>query len=267
MSWNRISEGVTFYTASFTHFHTYTDWGLILESDNVSFPQVSGVIDRWEEMYGRSFVDFRKEYGRRKLIFDLGKSKVDSRWPALVSTITGTIHGKKCRVVRDCESTVYYIGRCNVTSYVTHLGIGKVRIEVDAEPFKTALSNVTASLDSTALKTSYVPFTGQTDFNSIISTLSFTFDSDPGDISILVSNNFGSQIDISDVDAGIVEIDGINKEISRRPSGGGTQISLMSKCTKLTRFPLVVPGSNSIRIYPNNLPITRAYVTYAPKFI
>ena len=130
MPWNRIAEGVTFYTSSTTHFHTYTDWGLIMESDNVTFPPVSGVVDGWESLYGNSYTDFRKKYGRRKLVFDFGKANVDSRWPALVSTITGAIHGKKCRVIRDCENTVYYIGRCNVTSYVTHLGIGKIRIEV-----------------------------------------------------------------------------------------------------------------------------------------
>lgn len=265
MPWNRIAEGVTFYTSSTTHFHTYTDWGLIMESDNVTFPPVSGVVDGWEGMYGRSYVDFRKKYGRRKLVFDFGKAKVDSRWPSFVSTITGAIHGKKCRVIRDCENTVYYIGRCNVTSYVTHLGIGKIRIEVDAEPLKTALSNTSVTLNTTSIRTSSDAFTSQTHFEAPVAMLSVTFDADPGDITVRVSNDKASEIVITDVEAGTLLINSGDRTMFL--DHGSLRTNLMPYCTKLTRFPLILPGINRISVRPTTCSITNAYVTYAPKFI
>lgn len=268
MPWNRIVEGVTFYTNSTTHFHTYTDWGLIMEADNVTFPPVSGVVDGWENMYGKSYTDFRKKYGRRKLIFDLGKANIDSRWPALVSTITGAIHGKKCRVIRDCENTVYYIGRCNVTSYVTHLGIGKIRIEVDAEPLKIATSSTSVTLDASVLQTtSAAIFTGQTHFEAPVAILSILFDTAPGNITITVSNAYtpNSEIKISDVGVGRLNINSEARTI--RLSYGSSNIDLFPSCTKLTRMPVVMPGTNRVRVSPSNRDISNAYVTYSPRFI
>lgn len=268
MPWNRIAEGVTFYTNSATHFHTYTDWGLIMESDNVTFPPVSGVVDGWENMYGKSYTDFRKKYGRRKLIFDLGKSKVDSRWPALVSTITGAIHGKKCRVIRDCENAVYYIGRCNVTSYVTHLGIGKIRIEVDAEPLKIATSSTSVTLDASVLQTTSAEiFTGQTHFEAPVAVLSILFDTAPGNITITVSNAYApaSEIKISDVGVGRLNISSERRTIIL--SHGSSDTNLFPSCTKLTRMPVVMPGTNRVRVSPSNRDISNAYVTYSPRFI
>ena len=268
MPWNRIAEGVTFYTNSTTHFHTYTDWGLIMESDNVTFPPVSGVVDGWESLYGDSYTDFRKKYGRRKLIFDLGKAKVDSRWPALVNTITGAIHGKKCRVIRDCENTVYYIGRCNVTSYVTHLGIGKIRIEVDAEPLKIATSSTSVTLDASTLQAgNYDVFTSQTHFEAPVAILSILFGTAPGDITITMRNapTSVSEIKISDVGVGRVNINSEERTITLTRMT--TSTDLFPKCTKLTRMPIVMPGMNRVRVSPSNLDITNAYVTYSPRFI
>lgn len=161
MAWSRLTEGIYFldgisYALSLG-IHTYNTWGLIMESDDVGFPELlNNDIDSYLSLQGQPSVDVNTlKYGRRKMVFSFGK-KVTSRWPALVNTITEAIHGKKKVILRDCESTYGYIGRCYVRAYKTTRGIGKIQIEVDAEPYKVSRTLTTVDFtDTTGFRYEY----------------------------------------------------------------------------------------------------------------
>ena len=161
MAWNRLAEGIRFLdsiTSGLSYgYHTYSTWGLTMESDDVGFPDLlNNDIDSYISMLGIPSLDAKtKKYGRRKMTFNFG-TKVSSRWPNLVNTITAAIHGQKKVIYRDCEPNYVYIGRCYVRAYAPTRGIGKIQIEVDAEPYKVARTSTTVDFtDPTGFRYQY----------------------------------------------------------------------------------------------------------------
>ena len=130
----------------FGPYHSFRDWGLVLESDEVQFPDVSCAIDDLP-VYGISDFDAKKTYGRRTLSFEFGKPGV-TRWPELVKQVTAALHGKKLEIVRDCEPDRFYIGRCSVKSYTTYLHVARLKIEVNAEPFSYSMTEIAQTFSS-----------------------------------------------------------------------------------------------------------------------
>lgn len=128
-----FNQGVTFGSS-----HTKQDWGLTLESDNIGFPIATGIVDSFN-IYGQPGLDPNVTYGHRQLLFTFGLGGLQSRWPAVIRTVTSAIQGKKMRIIRDCEPDVAYIGRCHVDSWERILRIGKISISVDAEPYTEAV--------------------------------------------------------------------------------------------------------------------------------
>lgn len=128
-----FNQGVTFGSS-----HTKQDWGLTLESDNIGFPVATGIVDSFN-IYGQPGLDPNVTYGHRQLLFTFGLGGLQSRWPAVIRTVTSAIQGKKMRIIRDCEPDVAYIGRCHVDSWERILRIGKISISVDAEPYTEAV--------------------------------------------------------------------------------------------------------------------------------
>lgn len=265
MAWNRYSEGVEFQlsSASADKFHSFNTWGLILESDDIGFPNVSGTIDKLDGFYGRQVLDFRRTYGRRTLVFNFG-CKIDERWPSLIRTITAAIHGNKCMVVRDCENSFYYIGRAKVKAWQAKLGIGKIRIEVDAEPFKYATTSTTVTATAgTGADAGNWSLNCISDFptDAIISTvLASSADYMQCDILNYPKGDYQFESKILNV-SGTIVIDGINKRVRK----GNTNI--LTSCENLSRFPTLIPGLNTISYYPSSLSVSSVTVTYRAKSI
>lgn len=140
----------------FGAFHTKQDWGLILESDNIGFPVAAGIVDDFN-IYGQPTLDPKVTYGHRQLTFVLGLGGLQSRWPAIIRTVTSAIQGKKMRIIRDCEPDVAYIGRCHVDSWERILRIGKIAISVDAEPYTEAVTPTTYTINAS---TNTINYTG-----------------------------------------------------------------------------------------------------------
>lgn len=138
----------------FGAFHTYTDWGLILEADNIGFPVATGIVDSLD-IYGQPELDPKVTWGRRQLSFTFGIAGQKQRWPALVRTVTNAIQGKKLRIIRDCETDVAYIGRCHVNSFESVMRIGKFVIVVDAEPYTEAVAVTRFTLTGTKANINY----------------------------------------------------------------------------------------------------------------
>lgn len=131
---HNFNQGVTFGT-----FHTRQDWGLILESDDIGFPIATGIVDDYGA-YGLPGLDPKVTWSNRMLTFNFGIAGVEDRWPALVTTITNALQGKKMQIIRDCEPNVCYIGRCHVESFRKELRIGHFVITVNAEPWKQSVT-------------------------------------------------------------------------------------------------------------------------------
>lgn len=131
---HNFNQGVRFGS-----YHTRQDWGLILESDNIGFPVATGIVDDYGA-YGLPAFDSKKDWSRRQLSFNFGIAGLPSRWPAVIRAITSAIQGQKMQIIRDCESDVYYIGRCHVNTYEYSMRIGKFNITVDAEPYTVAVT-------------------------------------------------------------------------------------------------------------------------------
>lgn len=119
----------------FGPFHSRQDWGLILESDDIGFPVATGIADDYGA-YGLPEFDPKVTWSNRVLTFNFGIAGIEDRWPALVTTITNALQGKKLQIIRDCEPNVCYIGRCHVEAFRKELRIGHFVITVNAEPYK-----------------------------------------------------------------------------------------------------------------------------------
>lgn len=239
MAWSRLTEGIYFldgisYALSLG-IHTYNTWGLIMESDDVGFPELlNNDIDSYLSLQGQPSVDVNTlKYGRRKMVFSFGK-KVTSRWPALVNTITEAIHGKKKVILRDCESTYGYIGRCYVRAYKTTRGIGKIQIEVDAEPYKIARNSTTVDFTDSPSSFTY-------DFDGKYETpvnIGMYFQSAFADTFALTCRNYSANGDILYEILGNITSGNYNPWIS----GSSKNVSFGGTYTVKYRFPVLYPG-------------------------
>ena len=126
-------------TINFGEFNSYRDFSLILTSksigsaqpklETVDIPGGDGVID-----YTEYFGDVR--FNNRTLIFDFQTPVPPSEFPSLFSQIQNELHGKRMKVVLSEEDDFYYIGRIIVNEWKSNRRIGKVTIEVEADPWK-----------------------------------------------------------------------------------------------------------------------------------
>ena len=126
-------------TVNFGDYNSYADFNLILSSktigkaepktETVDIPGGDGVID-----YTEYFGDIR--YKNRKLTFNFSTIVPQSEFQSLFSTIQNALHGRKVKVWLDNEPDFYYFGRITVDDWKSNGRIGKITIEVDAEPWK-----------------------------------------------------------------------------------------------------------------------------------
>lgn len=129
-------------TVFFGGYNSYTDFGLILSSstigkaepkiETVEIPAGNGVID-YTEYFGDVF------YKNRPLSFDFSTVAPMSEFPGLFSQIQDALHGRKMNITVSDDPTRYYIGRISVNEWKSNSRIGKITIDVDAEPWKYKL--------------------------------------------------------------------------------------------------------------------------------
>ena len=120
--------------------HSYKDWNMILVSkdvatpepktNNIEIPGADGVIDLTEALTG----DIK--YNNRKLTFEFAIRREFGKHLAIQSKISNYLQGKKLKIIIDDDKSFYYIGRCIINKFQSDNTIGKLIIEVDAEPYK-----------------------------------------------------------------------------------------------------------------------------------
>lgn len=121
----------------FNNYHSFDDFSLILTSKTIGKPEIKteyvevlgadGQLDMTE-----AFDDIK--YNNRIHIFEFSLIENED-WEAGYSKVLNYLHGRKMKVVID-DPEYYYLGRISVSDYESSKKIGKITIEVNAEPYK-----------------------------------------------------------------------------------------------------------------------------------
>ena len=123
----------------FDTFHSFDNFALILTSKTIGQPVVK---TEYVEVLGADGqLDLTEAFGEvkylnRKLTFVFSIFEDANEWAAAYSRVLNNLHGKKMKIVLDDDPNFYYIGRVNVSDYISAKRIGNITIEVDAEPYK-----------------------------------------------------------------------------------------------------------------------------------
>lgn len=131
-------------TVTFGTKNSYSDFGLILTSKEIGFPEpkleqidlagMDGVLDLSE-----SLTDDIK-FQTRKLTFTFAVIDPITRWSGIISEIADYLHGKKIRINMDFDSGYYYVGRCKINQFKSEKRIGELVIECECDPYKVEVN-------------------------------------------------------------------------------------------------------------------------------
>ena len=140
-------------TIRFDELDSYRDLHLILESKTIAAPSPKtattdipggdGVLD-FTEYFGEV------NYNNRKLTFEFSTIVPKKYFLELFSRVQNKLHGKRMKIVLSDDPEFYYYGRVTINEWKSNKRIGKMTIEVDAEPYKykqvmTVISDVLTS--------------------------------------------------------------------------------------------------------------------------
>lgn len=136
--------------------HSYTDWGLVLTSSNISFPVAKTETVDIPGMNGvQDFTESQGDdicYKNRKLSFTFTVVNHMERWASLVSEIANYVNGKLIQIIRDADPAFYYEGRASINKFQSKSAVGTLVIDVDAFPYKRdiQITNESIEVDGTA---------------------------------------------------------------------------------------------------------------------
>ena len=125
---------------SFDGKHT-NEWDLLLSKVSMTFPEPKtysievpgrdGEIDLTESLTKDV------KYKNRKITLEFNFIKAIKSFTGVVSQIATFLHGKsKSKIIIDGDDAYYYIGRVTINKKETDVKIGKLVLEVDADPYK-----------------------------------------------------------------------------------------------------------------------------------
>ena len=121
--------------------HSYYDFGLVLNSKDISLPTPKTYIIDIPYADGSldlstALTDGTVKYQNRKITMEFTVLKPWKQLETLRSIIANHLHGKVMKVIFDTESDFFYQGRCVITRFSTDTIPATLTIEVDAEPYK-----------------------------------------------------------------------------------------------------------------------------------
>lgn len=127
-------NGVTFGT-----LHSYEHLGLILTAKTIGMPEpktatveipgVDGELD-----YTEYFGEIR--YKTRRLSFEFSIITEPEDFLTLYSRLQKMLNGRRMQITLDDDPDYYYTGRISVNDWKSNGRIGKVVIDVNADPYK-----------------------------------------------------------------------------------------------------------------------------------
>jgi hypothetical protein len=125
----------------FDEKHSYSDFGLILNSKDISLPEpktyiidvpcADGSLDLSTALTGGDI-----KYQNRKIKLDFTILKPWNQLESLKSIIANHLHGKIMKVIFDADYDFFYTGRCRISNFKTDTIPATLTIEIDAEPYK-----------------------------------------------------------------------------------------------------------------------------------
>ena len=180
-------KGITFDTS-----HSYDAWGLYLTDKEIGVPTpktskvdvegADGELD-YTEYFGEV------KYKNRVLKFTFEATPMTTaEFLDLISDIQDDIHGKLLKVALDDDPSYYYIGRALIADLTHKKGIGTIKIEVEAEPYK--LKKTATKVKRTVTGTSEIVLTN--DRKTVVPTITTTASMTIGFGSDIVSVNAGT---------------------------------------------------------------------------
>ena len=140
--------------------HSYDDLRLILiekeigapepKLQSVEIPCADGILDFTDAFGG-------VRYSNRALSFTFRCIEPYEDFYRIFSDVQKRIHGKRLRVIIDEDPGFYYLGRVSVDSWRADKRIGEISVDVDAEPYKYAVSMTRLSFTIAESGTVYLP--------------------------------------------------------------------------------------------------------------
>ena len=126
----------------FNDISAMNDWNIVLTKSDITPPKVKtsivnikgadGILDLSEALNGDVIYDNRDI----KLTFSL----MDMReYSTLISKISNAIHGKKVKLRFTIDDEYYYEGRAQISQWESSKNIGKIVVNINADPFKYRL--------------------------------------------------------------------------------------------------------------------------------
>lgn len=132
-------------TITFGTKNSYRDFGLILSSKEIGLPEpkteivdlpgADGVINLTE------FLSDDIKYKQRQLQFTFTVIDPINTWYAKLSQVTNYIHGRKLKIVIDCDKGYYYEGRCTVNQFKTSKRLAIIVIDAEVDPYKMEMNS------------------------------------------------------------------------------------------------------------------------------
>lgn len=133
-----------FYSVEINSVHMKTEFDMVLESLHyaqppepkrkmLEIPGTNGMMDLSESLTGYPL------YGNRTITMGFGTGHPKKEWPRLYSDILDRFHNQKVKLIFDDDPGYYYLGRAKVGEYERFQTLGKLVIEVDADPYKYEL--------------------------------------------------------------------------------------------------------------------------------
>jgi hypothetical protein len=145
----------------FDEKHSYTDFGLVLNSKEIGLPEpktyiidvpcADGSLDLSTALTGGEI-----KYKNRLIKLNFTVLKPWNQLEILRSTIANHLHGKIMKVIFDADYDFFYTGRCRITSFNTSVIPATVTIEMDAEPYKYDIHETVIFETVSGSKTIYV---------------------------------------------------------------------------------------------------------------
>lgn len=145
----------------FDEKHSYSDFGLVLNSKEISLPEpktyiidvpcADGSLDLSTALTGGDI-----KYQNRTITLNFTVLKPWKQLESLKSIIANHLHGKVMKVIFDADYDFFYTGRCKITSFNTDTIPATLTIEVDAEPYKFNIEETVISETVSGEQTIYV---------------------------------------------------------------------------------------------------------------
>lgn len=123
----------------FNNINSYSDLGLIVSEIVIKPPKIKE--KKIKIPCSDADVDLTEfsgqiHYENRtiKMVFSI--SGVKTNWPAVFSDVSNKLHGRRMAVILPDDLSFIWMGRVKIKENTKKLSIGKIEIELDAEPYK-----------------------------------------------------------------------------------------------------------------------------------